>query len=59
MADNYYVVVNKTNGALLVNNSQLPVYWNKKVANEVVKSHPRHEVKPISIDEFNKLVKKQ
>lgn len=56
MANNYYAIVNKNNGALLVISSMLPVYWNKRVANEVVKNHPRHVVKPISIEDFNKLL---
>lgn len=56
---NYYAIVHKANGSPLVLSSMLPIYWNKRVASEVVKNHPNYTVKPVSISELNKLLQNQ
>lgn len=56
MPKNYFAVVHKEAGALLVNSAQLPIYWNKKVATIHAARRPDYIVQPVDAKEMERLI---
>jgi len=52
----YYAVVKKENGNLLVSDGKLPIYWNKKVAQEMAKEFRDYCVTRISVDNLERSI---
>ncbi len=55
--DFYYAVVSKRNGRLILLGGHLPIYWKKKVAEDVSVKFPRSEVKKINGKQLEELLK--
>jgi hypothetical protein len=53
---NYFVVVHKKTGEILLDSGRLPIFWMRRVAKEVADNHANYVVKPISIYEFETLL---
>lgn len=53
-----YVLVSKLNGNLLLEDSKLPIYWNKKIAQDRLASFPKHELKRIVLEELMLIIGK-
>lgn len=52
----YYAVVNKGTGKPLLEDHKLPVYWNKEVAEKVIKNFPTYCIVPVNIELFEKFI---
>lgn len=53
---NYYIIVSKKNGRMLLQGSMLPIYWQKKIAEERCKLFPEFVVKFIHGRSLNRLI---
>ena len=51
-----YVIVDKDNGSMLIEDGKLPFYWNKKVAKERCYWFSKHCVRKIKLEEINDLI---
>jgi hypothetical protein len=56
MAKNYFAVVHKESGKFILHNSQLPIYWNKSVADDVAKRNKGYLVQPVDINYLERLI---
>jgi hypothetical protein len=56
MTKYFYAIVNKNNGNLLLADSKLPIYWNKKVAQDFAKYHKGFVVARIPISDLNQII---
>ena len=54
----YYAIVSKKTGKLLLLGGHLPIYWRKKVAEDISSKFSSSEVVPVSGDEVQKLLRK-
>lgn len=52
-----YVLVNKKSGGMLLEDSKLPIYWNKKVAKNRCLLFESYEVCRILLDNIDQIVK--
>lgn len=53
---NYFAIVHKENGSLLVHSGALPIYWYKKLAVAFAVKYPQYTVQPVNIKELEKLI---
>lgn len=54
---NYFIITHRVTGKLLLDSGRLPIFWVRRTAKEVADCHNGYEVRPVSIDDFNKLLK--
>jgi hypothetical protein len=53
----YYVIVEKENGKMILEDAKLPIYYNKKVAKEVCKNWgSKYCVHPIIAEKLNHFI---
>ena len=52
----YYLIVNKVNGKMLLQDCKMPFYWNLKVAQERCKLFSEFKVIKIPAKSFNKII---
>lgn len=53
---NYFIVVHKVTGELLLDGGRLPIFWMRKVAKKVADNFPGYTVKPVDIKELEALI---
>lgn len=53
---NYFAIVHKDTGALLVHSGTLPIYWNKKLAVNFADKYPKYIIQPVNRIELDKLI---
>lgn len=53
---NYYVIVNKKNGKMLLQGCKCPIYWNMRVALKTCELFKGYIVKKIPANQFNNLI---
>lgn len=53
---NYFAIVHKENGELLVDSGLLPIYWTKSLAKRVANGYKNYIVKPVDIKAMNELI---
>lgn len=51
-----YVLVNKDTGKFLVEDTRLPIYWNKTVAQHRVNKFPGFIIEPVLLKELYKFI---
>lgn len=54
---NYFIVVHKVSGEILLDGGRLPIFWMRKVAKQVADNFPGYTVKPVDIKELKSLIK--
>lgn len=47
-----YAILKKDNGSMLIEDKKLPIYWNKKVAQDVCKKLTGYCVHPVVLDKL-------
>lgn len=52
----YYAVVNKETGKPLLEDHKFPIYWNKGVAEKVIKNRPTHCIVQVNIECLEKFI---
>lgn len=53
----YYAVIDAKTRKLIIHNSQLPIFWRKKIAKEAVLTHDGAIVIPVWHDDLQELLK--
>lgn len=53
---NYFIVVNKVTGELLLDGGRLPIFWMRKVAKQVADNFPGYTIKTVDIKELETLI---
>jgi hypothetical protein len=56
---NYFAIVNQETGSLLTKNGNLPIFWMRKIANDVAKNYPGYVVVPVDKKELKQLILKK
>lgn len=51
-----YAIVNQNTGQLLLEDGKLPIYWNKKVAQEMVKRFNGFCIEPVLLEELRRFI---
>jgi hypothetical protein len=52
-----YAIIEKETGRLLVEDSKLPIYWNRRAAKERAALFPKYEIKKIQITYLMSVIK--
>jgi hypothetical protein len=53
---NYFAIVQQDTGCLLVSDSNLPIYWMRKVAQDVADNFNGYIVRPVNIKQLKQLI---
>jgi hypothetical protein len=56
---NYFAIINPDTGSLLTESANLPIFWLRKIANDVAKNYPGYVVVPVDVKELKRLIFKK